>query len=121
MRKFIGEAKFRSSRQQGGNGSASMRREKFVPAADGRTQRWPTGAAIYARRCRHQHQHLVDYRFVKKWLPTTVKTAVVRIATAKAPTISCCACRLALITDSKPVKWWPTTHDGQRALLAQGG
>jgi GTP-binding protein len=63
--KFIDEARIEVFGGNGGNGSASMRREKFVPRGGPDGADGALGARIWAVDDRDINT-LVDYRFVKQ-------------------------------------------------------
>ena len=120
--KFIDEAKIEVVGGRGGNGSASMRREKFVPKGGPDGGDGGRGGSVIAVADKDINT-LVDYRFVKKYvarhgeggrgadcygkgaddiiLRMPVGTVIVDQVTGE------------LVAD--------LTHDGQQAVLAKGG
>lgn len=92
--KFIDEARIEVIAGDGGDGSASMRREKFVPFGGPDGGDGGRGGSVIAVADRNINT-LIDYRYAKNIWRATAKTAAARIATARAVMTSRCACRSA--------------------------
>ncbi len=92
--KFIDEANIEVIAGDGGNGSASFRREKFVPRGGPDGGDGGRGGSIYAVADRNINT-LIDYRYARIHRARTARTAAAPTSTARAPRTSCCACRSA--------------------------
>ena len=90
MMKFIDEARIEVVGGRGGNGSASMRREKFVPRGGPDGGDGGKGGSVVAVADKDINT-LVDYRFVKKYQARHGETGAAQIATANQRTTLCCA------------------------------
>ena len=120
--KFIDEARIEVAGGKGGNGSASMRREKFVPRGGPDGGDGGRGGNVYAVADININT-LVDYRFVKKYFAHHGENG--RGADCYGKGADDIVLRMpvgTLITDNETGEVVADlTHDGQRALLAQGG
>ena len=92
--KFIDEARIEVIAGDGGDGSASMRREKFVPFGGPDGGDGGRGGSVYAIADRNINT-LIDYRYTRSIWRATARTGAVPTATARAATTSRCACRSA--------------------------
>ena len=120
--KFIDEAKIEVFGGKGGNGSASMRREKFVPKGGPDGGDGGIGGSVWAEADVNINT-LVDYRFVKKYLARNGENG--RGSDCYGKGADDIVLRMpvgTLITDIESGEVVADlTHDGQRALLAKGG
>ncbi len=120
--KFIDEARIEVAGGKGGNGSASMRREKFVPRGGPDGGDGGRGGNVYAVADLNINT-LVDYRFVKKYFAHHGENG--RGADCYGKGADDIVLRMpvgTLITDTLTGEVVADlTHDGQQALLAQGG
>ena len=120
--KFIDEAKIEVVAGKGGNGSASMRREKFVPKGGPDGGDGGVGGSVWAIADVNINT-LVDYRFVKKYLARGGENG--RGADCYGKGADDIVLRMpvgTLITDIESGEVIADlTHDGEKALLAKGG
>ena len=120
--KFIDEAKIEVLGGKGGNGSASMRREKFVPKGGPDGGDGGRGGSVIAVADINVNT-LVDYRFVKKYLARNGENG--RGAQCYGKGADDITLRMpvgTLITDAiTGAVVADLTHDGQTAILAHGG
>ncbi|MEW9898770.1 GTPase ObgE [Chitinivorax sp. PXF-14] len=120
--KFIDEAKIEVLGGKGGNGSASMRREKFVPKGGPDGGDGGRGGSVIAVADINVNT-LVDYRFVKKYLARNGENG--RGAQCYGKGADDITLRMpvgTLITDAITGQVVADlTHDGQTAILAHGG
>ena len=93
--KFIDEARIEVIAGDGGNGSASMRREKFVPFGGPDGGDGGRGGSVWAVADRNINT-LIDYRFAKKHLARNGENGRGADAMALLVKTSRCACRSAL-------------------------
>lgn len=120
--KFIDEARIEVTGGNGGNGSASMRREKFIPRGGPDGGDGGHGGSIYAVADKDINT-LVDYRFVKQYrgkhgengrgAQCYGKGADDIFLRMPVGTVICDNETGELVAD--------LTHDGQQALIAKGG
>ena len=92
--KFIDEARIEAIAGNGGNGSASFRREKFVPFGGPDGGDGGRGGSVFAVADRNINT-LIDFRYAKKHVRATARTAAARTAMARPARTSRCACRWA--------------------------
>ena len=120
--KFIDEAKIEVAGGKGGNGSASMRREKFVPKGGPDGGDGGRGGSIVAIADKDINT-LVDYRFVKRYLARHGENG--RGADCYGKGADDVILRMpvgTVITDQDTGELVADlTHDGQTAVLAKGG
>ena len=120
--KFIDEAKIEVAGGKGGNGSASMRREKFVPKGGPDGGDGGRGGSIVAIADKDINT-LVDYRFVKRYLARHGENG--RGADCYGKGADDVIQRMpvgTVITDQDTGELVADlTHDGQTAVLAKGG
>ncbi|MBB5017842.1 GTP-binding protein [Chitinivorax tropicus] len=120
--KFIDEAKIEVVGGKGGNGSASMRREKFVPRGGPDGGDGGRGGSVIAIADININT-LVDYRFVKRYQARNGENG--RGADCYGKGAEDIALRMpvgTLITDAITGEVVADlTHDGQEAVLAKGG
>ncbi|MDK2125027.1 GTPase ObgE [Parachitinimonas caeni] len=120
--KFIDEARVELIAGNGGNGSASMRREKFVPRGGPDGGDGGRGGSIYAVADKDINT-LVDYRFVKQYRAKHGENG--RGADCYGKGADDIVLRMpvgTLITDAETgAVVADLTEDGQRYLLAKGG
>jgi GTP-binding protein len=120
--KFIDEARIEVIAGNGGNGSASMRREKFVPRGGPDGGDGGRGGSIWAV-ADQDINTLVDYRFVKQYRARNGENG--RGADCYGKGADDIELRMpvgTVITDAETGEMVADlAEDGQRALLARGG
>jgi GTP-binding protein len=81
--KFFDEARIEVLAGDGGNGAASFRREKYIPAGRAGRRRRRQGGSIWAIADRNLNT-LIDFRYTRIFRARRARTAAARTATARA-------------------------------------
>jgi GTPase len=120
--KFIDEATIEVTAGKGGNGSASMRREKFIPKGGPDGGDGGRGGSVWGVADININT-LIDYRFAKKHIARNGENGRGRDQYgAAADDIVLRMPVGTTITDADTEQvLFDLTHDGQRVLLAKGG